>query len=233
MSTQAFGPFESNADLIVYIDFKSPYAYLAKDPVYAIAAEIGIEVDWRPLTLDIPSYLGSARLDDKGKVVESQRTPAQWAGVRYAYRDAKRYASLRNIRLLGTTKIWDSSLAGIGMTWAKTQGPGVLRGYLDRTYERFWKRELDIEQLDVVRNVLREAGANVDGFAEFATGPGRADHDATQLAIFEAGIFGVPSFIVGGELFWGREHLPMVRWLLAGQPGHAPDIAYRHFGPAT
>jgi 2-hydroxychromene-2-carboxylate isomerase len=226
----AFDPFASSAPLIVYIDIKSPYAYLAKDPTYTIADELGIEVDWRPLTLDIPSYLGSARLDDKGKVVESKRTPQQWAGVRHAYRDAKRYASLKNIRLLGTTKIWDSSLAGIGMTWAKSHGPNVLRGYLDRTYERFWKRELDIEQLDVVTGVLRDAGAPVAGFADYATGAGRREHDATQLAIFDAGIFGVPSFIVDGELFWGREHLPMVRWLLGGKRGPAPDIAYRHFG---
>jgi 2-hydroxychromene-2-carboxylate isomerase len=233
MATPAFDPFASTADLIVYLDFKSPYAYLAKDPVYTIADELGIEVDWRPLTLDIPSYLGSARLDDKGKVVESQRTPAQWASVRYAYRDAKRYASLRNIRLLGTTKIWDSSLAGIGMTWAKAYGSAVLRGYLDRTYERFWKRELDIEQIDVVSGVLREAGANVDGFAAHATGAGRAEHDATQLAIFDAGIFGVPSFIVNRELFWGREHLPMVRWLLSGKRGPAPDVGYRNFGSVT
>ena len=239
MPTHGFDPFQSDADLIVYVDFKSPYAYLAKDPVYTIADELGIDVDWRPLTLDIPSYLGSARLDDKGKVIESQRTPAQWASVRYAYRDAKRYASLKGIRLLGTTKIWDSSLAGIGMTWAKRYGTSVLRGYLDRTYERFWKRELDIERLDVVTDVLREAGADVGGFAEYATGSGRAEHDAMQPAIFDAGIFGVPSFVVPsdseqrGELFWGREHLPMVRWLLSGKRGPAPDIAYRSFGPAT
>ena len=30
-----------------------------------------------------------------------------------------------------------------------------------------------------------------------------------------AGVFGVPSFIVGGELFWGREHLVDIREKLA------------------
>ena len=60
-----------------------------------------------------------------------------------------------------------------------------------------------------------------------AIGPGRREHDATQSTIFDAGIFGVPSFIVNRELFWGREHLPMVRWLLGGKHGPAPDIAYR------
>src|SRR4051794_798028 len=55
-------PLRSHLPMIVYLDFKSPYAYLAKAPTYALEEEFGIEIDWRALTLDIPSYLGSARL---------------------------------------------------------------------------------------------------------------------------------------------------------------------------
>jgi 2-hydroxychromene-2-carboxylate isomerase len=227
--TAAFDPLRSDHPLILYIDFKSPYAYLAKDPAYALEDDLGIEIDWRPLTLDIPSYLGSARLDAQGKVAESNRTPQQWSGVKYAYRDARRYASLRGLTIRGTTKIWDSSLAGIGMQWAKLQGRKILRGYIDRVYDRFWKRELDIEDPAVIDRVLAEAGADLSGFAAYRTGAGRADNDRIQAQIFEAGVFGVPSFIVDGELFFGREHLPRIRWLLAGRRGPAPDIAYRNF----
>jgi 2-hydroxychromene-2-carboxylate isomerase len=227
----SFDPFRSDKPLILYIDFKSPYAYLAKDPAYAIEEQFGIEIDWRPLTLDIPSYLGSARLDATGKVAESNRTPQQWSGVKYAYRDARRYASLRNLTLRGTTKIWDSSLAGLGMEWAKAQGRAILRGYIDRVYDRFWKRELDIEDPHVVEAVLAESGAGLAGFTEYCNGEGRVRHDARQLQIFEAGIFGVPSFIVDGELFFGREHLPRVRWLLSGKRGVPPDVAYQYFEP--
>ena len=227
-----FDPLRSDAPLIVYIDYKSPYAFIAKDPTYAIADQLGIEIDWRPLTLDIPSYLGSARLDDKGKVAESNRTPEQWTGVRYAYRDARRYATLNGYTLRGTVKIWDTSLVHIAMMWAKRQGNDVLRRYTDITYERFWKRELDAEDAHVVAGVLAEAGAEVAGFDAFHTGPGREEHDMMQAAIFDAGIFGVPSYIVVGEVFFGRENLPMVRWLLGGRTGPAPDIAYRHFESA-
>ena len=228
--TTAFDPLHSDSPLIVYIDFKSPYAFIAKDPTYALADQLGIEIDWRPLTLDIPSYLGSARLGADGRsVVESNRTPQQWSGVRYAYRDARRYASLRGLTLRGTTKIWDSSLAGIGMQWAKQHGSTSLRGYIDRVYERFWKRELDIEDPRVIEGVLAEAGVDIAGFSAYRTGAGRISHETQQPQIFEAGIFGVPSYVVAGELFFGREHLPMVRWLLTGKRGTAPDIAYRHF----
>jgi 2-hydroxychromene-2-carboxylate isomerase len=225
----AFDPLRSQHPLILYIDFKSPYAYLAKDPAYALEDDFGIEVDWRPLTLDIPSYLGSARLDAQGKVAQSNRTPQQWSGVKYAYRDARRYASLRGLTIRGTTKIWDSSLAGIAMQWAKLQGRSILRGYIDRVYDRFWKRELDIEDPVVIERVLAEAGADLNGFSAYHTGAGRADNDRIQAQIFEAGVFGVPSFIVDGELFFGREHLPRIRWLLSGRRGAAPDIAYRNF----
>ncbi|HTO58957.1 MAG TPA: DsbA family protein [Pseudomonadales bacterium] len=231
--TDAFDPLRSDSPLIVYIDFKSPYAYLAKDPTYALERDFGIEIDWRPLTLDIPSYLGSAKLGTDGRVAESNRTPQQWSGVKYAYKDVRRYASLRGITTRGTVKIWDSSLAGMGMEWAKRQSRAILRGYIDRVYERFWKRELDIENPRVIEAVLVEAGADVRGFEAYHTGSGRTRHDEVQHRIFDAGVFGVPSYVIDGELFFGREHLPMVRWLLGGKPGAAPDVAYRHFGAET
>jgi len=228
---QPFDPLASDRPLVVYIDYKSPYAYVAKDPTYRLEADFGIEIDWRPLTLDIPSYLGSARLDEKGKVAESNRSAAQWSTVKYAYHDARRYARLAGLVLRGTTKIWDSSLAAIGMLWAKQHGSGVLKAYTDRVYEAFWKRELDIEDVQVVRRELSAAGAEVGGFEEYLAGSGRRLHDAMQTRIFEAGIFGVPSYVVDGELYFGREHLPRIRWILGGRRGPAPDVAYRHFDP--
>ena len=71
-----FDPLKSAAPLIVYVDIKSPYAFVAKDPTRRLAESLDIRVDWRPLTLDIPSYLGSARLDDKGKVAAANRSPS-------------------------------------------------------------------------------------------------------------------------------------------------------------
>jgi 2-hydroxychromene-2-carboxylate isomerase len=212
--------------LIVYIDYKSPYAFLAKDPTSALGRDLGIAIDWRPLTLDIPSYLGSARLDATGKVVESRRSASQWAAVTYAYKDARRYATLRGLTLRGTTKIWDSALAGMGLLWAKAHGDAVVQRYNDFVYERFWKRELDIEDMAVIEGVLAQAGADTTGFRADALGPGGARYQAMQQKIFDAGIFGVPGYIVEGEYYFGREHLPRIRWILTGRVGAAPDIAY-------
>jgi 2-hydroxychromene-2-carboxylate isomerase len=195
----------------VYTDYKSPYAYLAKDLIYDMAEACGVRLDWLPYTLDIPSYLGSATLDGEGRVVASQRDPHQWRKVRYAYLDCRRQANRRGLTILGTRKIWDSSLASIGLLWAKQQGDGVLRAYSDRVFERFWRRELDIENAVVVAAMLAEAGADTTGFTDYLAGAGRTEHDHVRAAAEDAGVFGVPSLVLDGELYWGGERIDDVR----------------------
>jgi 2-hydroxychromene-2-carboxylate isomerase len=94
----------------VYTDYKSPYAYLAKDLVYELARDFPVRIDWLPYRLDIPSFLGSARLDGSGRVVEEQRNAHQWRRVRYSYMDCRRHARKRGLVIRGTQKIWDSTL---------------------------------------------------------------------------------------------------------------------------
>jgi 2-hydroxychromene-2-carboxylate isomerase len=230
-SAEAFDPWRSHAPLIVYVDVKSPYAFIARDPTRAMARELGIGIDWRPLTLNIPSYLGSARLDRTGAVAESNRTPEQWARVRYAYRDARRYASEQGYALRGTEKIWDTSLVHIAFWWARAQGGERADAFLDAVYPRFWVRDFDAEDLDTVTGALRTAGVDTAGFAAYAAGEGRVTHDRIQQAIFDAGIFGVPGYVVDGEYYFGREHLPTVRWILEGRTGAPPDVANPGPGP--
>jgi len=213
------------ARLIVYLDIKSPYAFIARDPTRALAQALAVSIDWRPLTLDIPSYLGSARLDKRGKVAESRRTAGQWSSVKYAYADARRYAALQGYMLRGTAKIWDTTLVHMGFLWARQQGATVLERYLDHVYPRFWRREFDAEDPDVVSQALRHADAELDGFADYAAGAGRVEHDRMQQSIFSAGIFGVPTYVVENEVFFGREHLPSVRWILQGRQGPRPDVS--------
>jgi 2-hydroxychromene-2-carboxylate isomerase len=192
------------SDRRVYIDVKSPYAYLAVAPLQALEDEFGIAFDWRHYTLNIPSYLGDV----------DSRDPHQWRRVRYSYMDARRYANKRGLTLYGPKKIFDSSTAGIGLLWAKRQDR--LRPYLAPLFDRFWKRELDIEDADVVRGVLAEAGCDVAGWDAFLAGEGRAQHDAERAKAEEIGVFGVPMVVIDGELFWGQDRLDFVRERLAG-----------------
>jgi 2-hydroxychromene-2-carboxylate isomerase len=198
-----------------YIDYKSPYAYLAKDPVYELERDFSVRVDWLPYVLDIPSFLGSARVDDSGRVIDEARNPHQWRRVRYSYMDCRRQARKRGLVIRGPQKIWDSTLASCGMLYAKRQGDAVVRRYHDITFERFWERQLDIEDPAVIAAVLVEAGADTAGFSAYSEGNGRKEVERVCRSAEAIGVFGVPSFIVDGELFWGREHLPDIRALLA------------------
>ncbi len=216
----------SEAPLIVYVDIKSPYAFVAIRPTLALEAELGLQFDWRPLTLDIPSYLGSAE-KKKGKVVASEgRSQRTWNAIRYSYRDARRYAERQGLILKGTEKIWDSTLPNIGILWVMQTARDRLGAYFEAVYPPFWRRELDIEDIAVIENCLNEAGVDATGFAAFASGAGRALHDKLQPQFHPSGIYGVPTYVLGDDILFGREHLPYVRWALSGQVGNPPDIAY-------
>ncbi|MBS0240824.1 MAG: DsbA family protein [Proteobacteria bacterium] len=198
----------------VYSDYKSPYAYLAKDLAYDLERETGATLDWLPYTLDIPAYLGSAKVDRDGRVLEEARNAHQWRRVKYSYMDCRREANLRGLTIRGTQKIWDSSLANIGMLYAKEQG--CFRAYHDRVFERFWRRELDIESVEVLSRLVDECGGDGSGFGAYAGDEGRKRLVQVQLEAEAQGVFGVPSFLLpDGDLYWGREHLPRVRELIA------------------
>lgn len=200
--------------LKLYIDYKSPYAYLAKDAAYRLQGETGVELDWLPYILDIPAYLGSAKVDGEGRVLEQDRNPHQWRRVKYSYMDVRREANRLGLTIRGTQKIWDSSLAGMGLLFAKRHD--AVAAYNDEVFERFWKRDLDIENIAAIEDVLKRAGADALGFRAFAEAEGRQELKAVQEAAEARGVFGVPSFLFpDGDLYWGREHLPRIREILS------------------
>jgi 2-hydroxychromene-2-carboxylate isomerase len=228
LTTLADQTTQSTAPLIVYVDVKSPYAFVALKPTLALERRLSVNFDWRPLTLDIPSYLGSARKDNRGRVVENRRSSSQWSAVKYAYHDARRYAQRQGLTLRGTQKIWDSSIANMGISWTVERQRAQLPDYLNAVYPPFWRRELDIEDISVVGGVLTSAGIDASGFEDYCAGDGRRKHDDLQRRLHPAGIYGVPTYVVTdcGTILFGREHLPYVEWLLRGAQGPAPDVAY-------
>ena len=219
-------PLHSESPVIVYIDFKSPYAYLAVEPTRELERQLGVQFDWRPFVLDIPSYLGSATLDESGKVAEQSRSADQWSGVKYAYYDCRRYASMQNMIVRGTVKIWDTDLAATAMLWARQQDSEAMHRFIDLVYEPFWKRDLDLEKMSVVSGLLDLAGIDSARFVDWAQSEGLALNAELQQEAFAAGIYGVPTYVVEDTLFFGREQLPRVAWHLGDQRAPAPDIAY-------
>ncbi len=207
--------------ITVYSDYKSPYAYLAKDLIQQLEDDGLATVDWKPYVLDIPQYLGSARVDAAGNVLEENRNAHQWRRVRYSYMDCRREARKAGLIIRGTQKIWDSTLAAAGMLFAQDASATVFRRYHDAVFARFWRRDLDIESVPAIAALLRDAGADGARFPDWADA-GRAEVARICREAEAAGVFGVPSFIVDGELFWGREHLPEIRAMLAAPSAKGP-----------
>jgi 2-hydroxychromene-2-carboxylate isomerase len=181
-----------------WIDYVSPYAFVAKAGAYDLEKDYDVAVDWRPYTLDIASFQQSV----------AERDPHHWRRVRYAYMDARRFANRQGLTLMGPKKIFYARPVNAGMLYAKKHG--VFRSYNDRAFERFWKRELDAESVEAVETLLMEAGAPA-GFAAFLAGEGGVEHDRLRAEAEASGVFGVPTFVFEGELFWGGDRIGLLR----------------------
>mmetsp|Transcript_45826 Transcript_45826/g.147145 ORF Transcript_45826/g.147145 Transcript_45826/m.147145 type:complete len:318 (-) Transcript_45826:132-1085(-) len=210
----AVTPAGSRRRVEVYVDLKSPYAFLAIEPTYALQEDFDVELVWRPYVLDIAGFLGSAEVgaqDNKVRQGTNERSPGQWRAVKYAYANVRRYAAERRppLTVYGTRKIWDTSLAGIAMLFAERRGR--LRDFQQRLWPSFWRRDLDAEDLGTLAAVLRASGVDTAGFEEFVAGDGRRELMEIQEEATRRGIFGVPSYVLDGEMFFGREHLALLR----------------------
>ncbi|WP_422001878.1 DsbA family protein [Reyranella sp.] len=184
--------------VVLWSDYVSPYAYVAKAWAYALEADYRIELEWRPYTLDIASFQGSV----------AERDPHHWRRVRYAYMDARRWANKQGLVLKGPVKIFYARPANAGMLFARRHG--VFRPYNDRIFDLFWKRELDPESIEAVAALLQQVGAPA-GFADFLAGEGGAEHDRLRSEAEASGVFGVPTFVFDGELFWGGDRIALLR----------------------
>ena len=188
----------------VYTDYKSPYAYVANKPLFELERTHDIELEWLPYTLRIAEYMGS--VDD--------RSPHYWRKVRYSYMDARRYANAQDLILKGPRRIYNGYLSSAGMLFA--QRHGFFRPYHDTVFEMFWTHQLDIDVLDEMKAVIARLGGSADEYAAF-TASAREEHDAIVDEAESFGVFGVPSMLLDGELFWGGDRIDMLRERLEGK----------------
>lgn len=186
------------ASVRLWIDYVSPYAFVAKSWAYDLERDYDIALEWRPYTLDIASFQQSV----------AERDPHHWRRVRYAYMDARRFANKQGLVLKGPTRVFYARPANAGMLYA--QRHGVFRRYNDLVFDRFWRREVDPEDVAAVGALLIEAGAP-PGFAAFLAGSGGGEHDRLRTEAETSGVFGVPTFAFDGELFWGGDRIGLLR----------------------
>jgi 2-hydroxychromene-2-carboxylate isomerase len=200
----------------VCIDFKNPKAYLTLAPTFALEDELGIAFDWLPL---IVSPMSRPKAEQPG---EDRGTRHRRIRAQYYERDTRRYASVYGIELGDLYRNPDVSIASIGLLWAKERSPTAVRAYLKSVFERYWAGGFDIEEAAAIERIMRDVGIGTAGWASFVAEPGRASLDSTSAMLRGAGLFDVPAYVVDDELFFGRQHLPMIRWMLTGKVGEPP-----------
>jgi len=182
----------------LWIDLKSPYSFVAKDPAYALEKEFGATLRLRPFHLDI---MGGVNLNDPAALQRGMRK------IKYLYADVRRFA--RGQTILGPKKVFDTKLVHMAWLFADKSGKG--RALIDLAYPRFFRRELDYEDRAAIEGLLQEAGVDPAGFEAFTNDEGPKLLAEHQQAAEAAGVFAVPTFVVDGELFWGQDRIDLVR----------------------
>jgi 2-hydroxychromene-2-carboxylate isomerase len=178
----------------LYIDLKSPYSYLAAHRALALEEAGELIFDWRPFVLDIA---GRANADPE----------AFLRRARYLYRDVRRFAAPLGLTVKGPKRIYDSTLASIGLLTAKAAG--VHQRYISKSYQRFFDRDLELDDAEVIEALLADCGVDASGLVTYAAGEGK-DALATSRAEAESlGVFAAPTFVIGEELFWGQDRMDM------------------------
>ena len=192
-------PAAAPLSLIVYTDYKSPYAFVADAAIRAIALQYPVHLDWRPYTLRIEEFMGT---------VEA-RTVHNWRKVRYGYMDARRMANRQGLIMKGPRRIYRGELSSTGLLFA--QDHEFFDAYHASTFERFWRHDLDIDSLEEMSRHIDALGASGADFVRFAQGEGGARERRLVGEAEALGIFGVPMMIFDDQLYWGGDRLAMVR----------------------
>ena len=200
----------------VCIDFKNPKSYLALPPTFALEDELGTTFDWWPVQVSAMSRPQPEQPN------EDRGTRHRRIRAHYYERDLRRYASVYGLELGDLYRNPDVSIASIGMLWVKQHAPRSLRAYLNAVFERYWQERLQLDDANAVDALLQEIGIDTSRFRVHVQGEGRATYEAAVAGLRGAGIFDVPAYVIEGEIFFGRQHLPMVRWLLTGKRGEPP-----------
>jgi 2-hydroxychromene-2-carboxylate isomerase len=191
----------------VYYALQSPWTYLGWARFRELAGRTGADVSYRPIRM-APVFAAS------GGLPLGQR-PKQ----RQAYRlmELKRWRQRLNLPLnLHPMHFPVDESTAAGMVIAHGQrGRDV--GWLSQAMmTAVWAEERNLADRGTLLAIAAEQ--DLDGSALLDAGASQAvqaEYEANTEAAIAAGVFGVPSFLVGEELFWGQDRLDFVAEALA------------------
>ena len=160
--------------------------------------------DWWPYITDFRSAYGGA---------VDQRTSRDVAKVKYLYMDCRRLAKKQGLIIRATTKLWDPTLGCKAMLFAKAHDR--LWTFLDPLLVAFWQREFDLESPVQIELALHSAGLDVTAWRAYLAANAEAELAGALARAESLGVFGAPTFVHRGELFWGSDRIDLLAESLA------------------
>lgn len=192
-----------------WFDFSSPYAWLASERIEAVAAAHGRTVDWQPFLLGIAFQREGTK-------------PLTHYGAKgdYSAHDFARSARLWHIpfRLPDRFPAPAQAAARI-LLWLQAEHPERARDFIRAVFRAYFVENRFIGELDTVLEVARACGIDDTLAAGKVSDPAMKDllRDRTTEAVESRGVFGAPTMIVDGEMFWGADRVDMLDlWLRRG-----------------
>ena len=191
-----------------YFAYTSPFTYLAIGPAWELERTHRVKLRFIPYGVNIRQVYG-------GEV--EARDERNRRKLRYLYLDARRLAAERGLVIRPPRKIFSARFAFYGGMCAEDQG--LFQPYANRVFERFWKRELEVESPAALAGILAEIGGDPDKFLSYIADEEIEAKPRLKACFAEARddqIFGVPTFVIAGERFWGYDRIDWVTRKLDG-----------------
>lgn len=189
-----------------YLDFISPYSWMALMQAERFAAEHGFQWEMRPVVY-------AALLDAHGLTGPAE-TPAK---RRYAFHDVVRCAQSLGLKFEGPPEHPFRSLEALRTLYAFRDDPAALRLAV-RLSDACWGEGRSLADPRVIREAVASVGLDATALdrriAEDAVKQGLR---RTTEAAIRLGVFGVPTFVVDDELFWGHDRLDHLARRLSGE----------------
>lgn len=182
-------------------DFGSPNAYLAWKALPGICARTGATVNL------IPCLLGGIF-----KLTGNQAPNLAFGNIKgklaYENLETRRFIArhgLTDFRFNPNFPV-NTLLIMRGLVAARRMGVGD--AYLEAVASAMWEQGLKMDDPEVVAGVLTKAGLDAKAILEATQDPEvKAELVANTEAAVARGAFGVPTFFVDGEMFFGKDRL--------------------------
>jgi 2-hydroxychromene-2-carboxylate isomerase len=184
-----------------YYSIGSRYSYLAATQIDALQQETGCAVEWHPVN--------SVRLIAQGEGNPFAGKPIS-GQYEWTYRelDAQRWAKLYGVPYVeprGRVD-FDSELLALACTAAKRLGK--VAEYSRLLFAKMFEHSLSEIDEEECTTCAEKCGVYRVDFQIALREPETANQlNATINSAHQAGVFGVPTFIAGDELFWGNDRL--------------------------